>query len=65
MSEKIMIQINDEVREMNEEELLEFTKLQAEAKATLDADNKKIEARTSALAKLAALGLTEEEIAAL
>jgi hypothetical protein len=59
------IQIDDEVREMTSEELSEFNKLLAHAKANLEADNAKVVARNSALAKLAALGLTEAEIAAL
>jgi hypothetical protein len=46
------------VRELTSEELSE---IEESATATQD----KIAARTSALAKLAALGLTEEEIAAL
>jgi len=60
-----IIQIDDVVREMTSEELSALTKLRAEAKANLEADKAKVVARNSALAKLAALGLTEEEIAAL
>jgi len=59
------IQIDDEIRPMTTEEhtaykaqQTETTKVQAEAEA-------KVAARESALAKLAALGLTEQEIAAL
>jgi hypothetical protein len=59
------IQIDDLVREMTEEE---FTTYQAEQELKLDAKAEleaKQAARTSGLAKLASLGLTEEEIAAL
>ena len=59
------IQIDDLVREMTDEEYeayLADQAAQAEAEAQAQA---KIDARQSALAKLAALGLTEEEIGAL
>jgi DNA-binding NarL/FixJ family response regulator len=59
------IQINDLVREMTDEEHQRYLLViadQAEQEAKAQA---KIQARESALAKLAALGLTEEEIAAL
>jgi len=62
---KPLIQIDDEVREMTDEKFNAYKALQtanAEAQAEADA---KITARLSALAKLAALGLTEAEIAAL
>lgn len=52
-------------REYNEEELLERKKMQAEAKARQTEAKAKADARASALAKLAALGLTEAEIASL
>jgi DNA-binding NarL/FixJ family response regulator len=59
------IQINDLVREMTTEEHTAHKAMQAEAaKAQAEAEAK-IAARESALAKLAALGLTEAEIAAL
>jgi hypothetical protein len=65
MTEKLFIQIDDQVREMTEDEKKSYLKeisiveaREAEAKA-------KEEARQSALAKLAKLGLTEEEIASL
>jgi hypothetical protein len=69
MTDKIYIQIGNEKIEAVGEQLdyiLETQKqLQAEsAKLKSDLENK-ILARQSALAKLAALGLTEEEIAAL
>jgi DNA-binding NarL/FixJ family response regulator len=62
---KQLIQIDDEVREMTDEEFNAYKKQQtanAEAQAEADA---KVAARQSALAKLAALGLTANEIASL
>jgi hypothetical protein len=60
-----LIGIDGTVREMNEEELENHLLLQSQSEA-IDAERKaKEEAKKSALAKLAALGLTEEEIAAL
>jgi DNA-binding NarL/FixJ family response regulator len=59
------IQINDLVREMTDREYeayLADQAAQAEAEAQAQA---KIDARQSALAKLAALGLTQDEIDAL
>jgi hypothetical protein len=59
------IQIDDLVREMTDEEheaYLATQAEQAEQEAQLQA---KIEARQTALAKLAALGLTQDEIDAL
>ena len=53
------------VRDLTEEELENITSTQAEAQAFQASQEAKAQARTSALAKLAALGLTEEEIAAL
>jgi hypothetical protein len=59
------IQIDDLVREMTDKEYDSYLARQAE-QAEVEAEAQaKIEARQSALAKLAALGLTEEEIAAL
>ena len=59
------IQIDDLVRPMTTEEHTAYKAQQAEAaKAEAEAEAK-IAARQSALAKLAALGLTEQEIAAL
>jgi hypothetical protein len=52
-------------RNMTEDELANEATVLAESKAIDDEAQAKSEARTSALAKLAALGLTEEEIAAL
>jgi hypothetical protein len=60
-----LLQINDLVREMTKDE---FTAYKADQKAIaaqqIEADAKET-ARASALAKLADLGLTAEEIAAL
>lgn len=63
--------MTDEIteRKMTPEEILAFKKLQSEAneralKELADAEAKE-KSRKSALAKLAALGLTEDEIAAL
>ena len=59
------IQIDDEVREMTSEEHTAH-KAQQKAQALAQAEaNAKIAARLSALAKLAALGLTEEEVESL
>lgn len=52
-------------REMNAEELANYEATNAEAAARNANREAKATARTSALAKLAELGLTEEEIAAL
>ena len=62
---KPLIQIDDEVRPMTDEEHTAYLAQQiasAEAQAEAEA---KIAARQSALAKLAALGLTTDEIASL
>ena len=59
------IQIDDLVREMTDEEHTEY-KAQKQASAIAQAEAEaKVAARESALAKLAALGLTADEIAAL
>lgn len=52
-------------RELTAEELAEKEQMQANSIAEQNAKEAREQARTSALAKLAALGLTEEEIAAL
>ena len=59
------IQIDDLVRPMNVDELAAYEAQQAEAAATQAAIEAKATARQSALAKLAELGLTQEEIASL
>jgi DNA-binding NarL/FixJ family response regulator len=62
---KPFIQIDDEVREMTDEEFATYEAEQL-ANATMKAEAEaKVAARESALAKLAALGLTQEEIATL
>ena len=62
---KLNIQIDDVVRPMTTEEHTAYKAQQAaNAKAQAEADAK-ASARASALAKLAALGLSAEEIAAL
>jgi len=66
---KITIQIDNEVIELTGDDLTAFkaqrTKDQAEANAAKAEADAKVAARESALAKLAALGLTADEIAAL
>lgn len=52
-------------RPMTEEEIAERKKMQTQIKAADTESKAKAEARASALAKLAALGLTEAEIASL
>ena len=51
--------------DLTSEELAERKESALAEQAKINAENAKQEARASALAKLAALGLTEEEIAAL
>jgi DNA-binding NarL/FixJ family response regulator len=53
------------IRPLTPEELAEREQMQAEQEALQAEQDAKIAARQSALAKLAALGLTEEEIGAL
>ena len=52
-------------RDMTEDELADLAQFAKEAKDADALEQAKADARTSALAKLSALGLTEEEIAAL
>jgi DNA-binding NarL/FixJ family response regulator len=59
------IQIDDLVREMTDEEHEAYLAIQAQQEALQAEQDAKIATRQSALAKLAALGLTEEEIGAL
>ena len=59
------IQINQVVREMTDEEYQEYLSSQVDQVELETQIEAKINARQSALAKLAALGLTEEEIGAL
>jgi hypothetical protein len=68
-TEKILVGIDDQVIELSGDDLTAFkaqrTKDQAEAAAQQAEADAKAAARESALAKLADLGLTAEEIAAL
>jgi hypothetical protein len=68
-TEKILVGIDDQVIELSGADLTAFkaqrTKDQAEAAARQAEADAKAAARESALAKLADLGLTAEEIAAL
>jgi hypothetical protein len=59
------IQIDDLVREMTDEEYETYLANQAAQEALQVEQETKTAARESALAKLAAIGLTEEEIRAL
>jgi hypothetical protein len=65
MTEIIYVQVNGEKRKATQLELSQLQKDEAELKALADSIENKQAARESALAKLAALGLTEAEIAAL
>jgi len=59
------VQIDDEVRDATPEEEARILAAQAEAVAQEEARQAAIAAKESAKAKLAALGLTEEEINAI
>jgi hypothetical protein len=59
------IQIDEVVREMTDKEYEAYLADQAASEVQQAEKEAKIAARASALAKLEALGLTEEEIAAL
>ena len=59
------IQIDGVVREMTEDEHESYLDVQKDIAKSRAEEEAKAAARDSALAKLAALGLTEEEIAAL
>jgi hypothetical protein len=61
----LQIQIDDLVREMNGEELKNYQAQQAIIQQQEIEAQAKIAAKQSALAKLAALGLTKDEIEAL
>ena len=69
MSEQIFVQIDNERIELTGQALEDFlfdrTQRQAEEAARQAEQDAKATAKESALAKLAALGLTEEEITAL
>jgi hypothetical protein len=62
---KNLIQIDDVIREMTDEEEKIVLAQQEESSKLLEALSTQIESRKSAFAKLAKLGLTEEEIASL
>ena len=59
------IQIGDEVREMTDAEYAQWQQDAADAQAAAAAADDLARARASALAKLSALGLSHDEIAAL
>ena len=65
MAEKIYIQIGDKKAEADKATLDYIKAWQDDVRIHEAEQEAKIAARTSALAKLAALGLTEDEIAAL
>ena len=60
-----LIQIGEEVREMTDAEFAQWQLDQQEAQAQQEALEAKLAAKESAKAKLAALGLTEDEVNAL
>ena len=64
-TETIKIQIDDAIRDATAEEIAQIEAAQAEALAVNAAIEAKEAARASALAKLAAIGLTQDEINAL
>jgi hypothetical protein len=59
------VQIGDDVRLMNDDEFAQWQKDAADAEAAAAAADDLARARASAIAKLAALGLTDDEINAL
>lgn len=69
MSEKLYIQINDEVTELQGEELQELLDLRSElAQQEVEQEAKRLadkEAKEAAQAKLEALGLTADDLKAL
>jgi hypothetical protein len=58
------VQINDEIREANDEEVARIEALRDDAKAQNVAADLKAAALASARAKLAKLGLTDDELEA-
>ena len=62
---KPLAQIDDEVREMTDDEFKIYKKTQADNLARKAEEEAKAEAKASAQAKLAALGLTVEDLTAL
>lgn len=65
MADKMYVQIDDEIREMTFAEVSELKATQAQAEAMQAETDARVASRESALAKLAKLGLTPEEVAAL
>jgi hypothetical protein len=65
MTEKIYVQVGEEKREATQYEIAQLQKDKMQYEAIQAEQDAKVAARASALAKLAALGLTEEEIGAL
>lgn len=69
MADKVYVQLDNKVKELKGAELEAFLEQQAkdqEAQRLLEANTKaKEEARQSAMSKLKALGLTDDEISAL
>jgi VIT1/CCC1 family predicted Fe2+/Mn2+ transporter len=61
----VYVQINDEVREANADELARLEQIAAEEQAHQDALAAQHAAKESARAKLAGLGLNDQEINAL
>jgi hypothetical protein len=65
MENQVIVFEDGVARDATQDEIAELEAVSLELKSADDLLKAKQEARTSALAKLAALGLTEEEIAAL
>jgi hypothetical protein len=65
MTEKIFVQEDGEMREATEAELAQFELDRKAEELRVQEQDAREAARESALAKLAAIGLTEEEIRAL
>lgn len=65
MTTKPNIQIDDLVRVMTDEEYADYQAQQADSAAQQAEQDAKASARVSALEKLSALGLTEDEVGAL
>jgi hypothetical protein len=63
--ETLLIQIDDEVRPMNDDEFAQYEAQRIESERLQAEQVAKETTRASALAKLAELGLTEDEINAL
>lgn len=59
------IQIDDEVRDATQEEVLRIEAFRAQEQAREDARQAAVAAKASAQTKLAALGLTEDEVKAI